>query len=95
MGDLLIRNLPDGLRQDLASAASASGQNLSDAAKEAIRVGLSQIAKLKTEPRQNAYDAITAAFGDSFPSDELHDAYVKDLEYARKSGFERPVAEFE
>lgn len=37
MGDLLIRNVPDDLKRDLAEAARLAGRSLSDEAKRRLR----------------------------------------------------------
>lgn len=95
MGDLLIRNLPDYLREELANAASASGQNLSDAAKEAIRIGLSQSAKLKALSRPNAFEAIRAAIGaENLLSEDEFTAFHSVLDESRRQP-DRPSVDFE
>ena len=63
MGDLLIRNISDALKRDIAAAADRTGRSLSDEAKELLRKGLIAEKDVKPAEHQSAYDVLRAAFG--------------------------------
>ena len=95
MGNLLIRDLPPVLKGAISKAARSNHRSLSEQAKIMLAQSVDSQSELSAKTELSTFDIIRASFGEDRPSDELHEAYVKDLEYARKSGFERPVPEFE
>lgn len=95
MGNLLIRDVPEVLKGAISKAARSNHRSLSEQAKIMLAqsIGAQESVAAKTE--LSTFDLIRASFGEDRPTDELHDAYLRDLEYARKTAFERPVPEFE
>ena len=63
MGDLLIRNISEALKRDIAAAADKAGRSLSDEAKELLRKGLIADKDIKPAVEQSAYDILRATFG--------------------------------
>ncbi|MGB8817244.1 MAG: plasmid stabilization protein [Rhizobiaceae bacterium] len=84
MGDLLIRNIPDEMRQGLAKVADADGLSLSDAAKQAIAAGLRGAAPDAIVKPRNALEAIREALGDSLATDEEHEEFMRIIEEGRR-----------
>jgi plasmid stability protein len=93
MGDLLIRNVPDYLREKLADSARRSGRSLSDEAKRMIsKVVLEE----KSDPvpsGQSLLDGIQAALA-RIPDEEREEfADIMDgIEAERKKDFGRPFS---
>ena len=91
MGDLLIRNVPEELKRELAEAAHRAGHSLSDEAMQ----------RLKTSPPKMSAPArtggelvrsIQAALADI--PDEEREAFAKimdDIEAERRKDYGRPV----
>ncbi|MBB3351985.1 plasmid stability protein [Rhizobium sp. BK049] len=94
MGDLLIRNISDAMKRDIAEAAQRSGNSLSDEAKELLREALQRKAEAKAEP-MSAYEAIRAAFVSENAVDDEIVAVMKEVEAARKKDFGRPFEDIE
>jgi plasmid stability protein len=95
MGDLLIRNISDALKRDIAAAADRTGRSLSDEAKELLRKGLIAEKDFKPMEELNAYDALRAAVADCLMTDEEHDEFMAAIEESRKNDLARPGFEFE
>ncbi len=95
MGNLLIRDLPEVLKGAISNAARRNHRSLSEQAKIMLAQSVSSQESMTPKTQLSTFDLIRASFGEDRPTDELHDAYLKDLEYARKSAFERPVPEIE
>jgi len=94
MGDLLIRNIPDALKRDIAAAADRTARSLSDEAKELLRRGL--IAASDIKPVEgSAYDVLRAAFGADEGLGDDFAAILDEVEAERKKDFGRPALEFE
>ena len=94
MGDLLIRNISDALKRDIAAAADRAGRSLSDEAKELLRKGL--IADSDIKPAEgSAYEVLRAAFGADEGSGDEFAAILDEVEAERKRDFGRPALEFE
>ncbi|WP_455273138.1 FitA-like ribbon-helix-helix domain-containing protein [Rhizobium herbae] len=94
MGDLLIRNISDALKRDIAAAADRTGRSLSDEAKELLRKGL--VAESDIKPvEESAYDVLRAAMADYLMTDEEHAEFMAGIEESRKSDLGRPGFEFE
>jgi plasmid stability protein len=94
MGDLLIRNISDALKRDIAAAADRTGRSLSDEAKELLRKGL--ITESDIQPvEESAYDVLRTAIADDLMTDEEHAEFMAGIEEGRKSDLARPGFEFE
>lgn len=94
MGDLLIRNISDALKRDIAAAADRAGRSLSDEAKELLRKGL--IAESDIKPAEDsAYEVLRAAMAGDLMTDEEHAEFMAGIEESRKSDLARPGFEFE
>ncbi|WP_428427214.1 FitA-like ribbon-helix-helix domain-containing protein [Pararhizobium sp.] len=94
MGDLLIRNISDALKRDIAAAADRTGRSLSDEAKELLRRGL--IAESDIKPvEESAYDVLRAAFGADEGLGDDFAAILDEVEAERKKDFGRPALEFQ
>ena len=94
MGDLLIRNISEAMKRDIAEAAQRSGNSLSDEAKELLREALHR----KTEAQSDAvpvYEAIRAAFVSENAVDDEFAAIMDEIEAERKKDFGRPFEDFE
>ncbi|MAS04478.1 MAG: plasmid stabilization protein [Ahrensia sp.] len=90
MSDLLIRNIPDHLKDDISRRAKETGRSLSDEVKELLRKGL--LADLEKQPPagETAYDAIRRAFAGVSLSDEEHGDLIRSVEEGRED-MGRPV----
>ncbi|MDI6025525.1 plasmid stabilization protein [Corticibacterium sp. UT-5YL-CI-8] len=96
MGDLLIRNIPEALRADIAALARRKGQSLSEAAREALRTGVAAAGKAAEDSdRLPAGDQLRAIFAGVFVNDDEAEAFQKELEAMRRNDIGRPVPEFE
>lgn len=94
MGDLLIRNISEAMKRDIAEAAQRSGHSLSDEAKELLREALQK--KAEEKPRTlSAYEAIRAAFVSENAVDDEFAAIMEEIEAERKKDFGRPFEDFE
>jgi len=91
MGDLLIRNIPEAIRNRLAKKAAEGGRSLSDEAK--LRL-VQSLAQEDDGPKKyaNAYEAIRSAFveSDALMSPEEHARFMRAIEEGRKD-MGRPV----
>ncbi|OBZ96830.1 plasmid stabilization protein [Pararhizobium polonicum] len=94
MGDLLIRNISDALKRDIAAAADRTGRSLSDEAKELLRKGLIAESDIKPVEEQSAYDVLRAVFGAGDGSGDDFAAILDEVEAERKRDFGRPPVEF-
>lgn len=95
MGDLLIRNISDALKHDIAAAADRTGRSLSDEAKELLRKGLIAESDIKPAEGRSAYDVLRAAFGADDGLGDDFAAILDEVEAERKKDFGRPPVEFE
>ena len=95
MGDLLIRNISDALKRDIAAAADRAGRSLSDEAKDLLRKGLIAEKGIKPVKEQSAYDVLRAAFGADEGLGDDFAAILDEVEAERKKDFGRPPVEFE
>lgn len=91
MGDMLIRNVPDDLKRDLAEAARIAGRSLSDEAKRRLRSPTAE----KSAPARTGGElirSIQAALADI--PDEEREAFAKimdEIEADRRKDYGRPV----
>ncbi len=95
MGDLLIRNIPDAMKRDIASRAEKNGNSLSDEAKSLLQkamVGTSGADK----PTRSALDGFREIFSPLTEKEHEEFARVMDeLEAERKKDFGRPLEGFD
>ncbi len=94
MGDLLIRNVSEAMKIDLAKKARESGRSLSEEAKVRIRNSLAE----EGEPKRkfaNAYEAIRSAFEEAGAIDDEYAKIMDEIEADRKRDFGRPLPDFE
>ncbi|RFC00752.1 plasmid stabilization protein [Rhizobium leguminosarum bv. trifolii] len=94
MGDLLIRNISEAMKRDIAASAQRSGNSLSDEAKDLLREALHRKTEAKPET-VSVYDAIRAAFVSENAVDDEFAAIMEEIEVARKKDFGRPFEDFE
>jgi plasmid stability protein len=93
MADILVRNVPEPLRNDLKRLAEKSGKSLSEAMISLIRLGLSA-EEIPSHKQRSALDVLDEAIaGDRLTDEEysVFEAAVKDL----RSDKPRPVENFE
>jgi plasmid stability protein len=96
MGDLLIRNIPEKLKQELEQAAKRDGQSLSAKSINLLRKSLAEDAgTARDKPFVSAWAALRGPFVEH---DALDDDYAKimdEIEADRKRDFGRPLPDFE
>ncbi len=94
MGDLLLRNIPDAVKQNLIARANKAGRSLSDEAKYVIAKGL---ATEESRPAENSgkdfADSLLSLFAD-IPDEEkqLFSEIMDEIEEQRKKDFGRPFS---
>jgi plasmid stability protein len=91
VSDLLIRDIPDPLKQEIAKAAKTRGQSLSAKAIELLRHGLAAEKDAKPEPGRSAWDMLRSAFEENGPLDGEFAKVMDEIEAERKRDFGRPV----
>jgi len=69
MGDFVIRDIPDDLKQDIADLARQSGRSLSDAAKQLLQKGL---VSREEELSSDSYAEYRREFADALLTDDEH-----------------------
>jgi antitoxin FitA len=86
MGDILIRNIPDRLKEDVQNAARKSGRSISEEAKLLIEKGLRVETMSAPGDAEAAYNRMREAFlGAQMDDDEhleFHDV-IRKSKYAR------------
>jgi len=92
VGDLLIRDVPDGLKRDLSEAARRAGRSLSDEAK--LRLTQKTMAPEATKTSGAEFVAgIQALFADIPDKEREEFAKIMDeIEARRKTDFGRPFS---
>lgn len=95
MGDILIRNVPESLKDWLVDRARASGRSLSEEAKFRLVRSLAD-ERERASPSGNALDAIRSTFVETgtLLTDEEHTDFMRAVEDLRRDTG-RPVPEFE
>jgi antitoxin FitA len=94
VGDLLVRNIPDAVKQNLIARANKSGRSLSDETKYVIAKGL---ATEESKPAENSgkdfADSLLSLFAD-IPDEEkaLFSEIMDEVEEQRKKDFGRPFS---
>lgn len=93
MADLLIRNVPEDLRENLGRIARDTGRSLSDAAQDLIRRGIEGHRQETPATRKNAYKQLRDIF--SFDDDKAAEDFAKimdEIEEQRKKDPGRPLS---
>nr|WP_311319436.1 plasmid stabilization protein [Rhizobium tropici] len=96
MSNLLIRDIPDAMKHDLAERAKQTGRSLSDEAKELLRAAL--VAEDANAGRSglSAWDVLRPIFyTEDAAAAEEYGRIMKEIEAERKKDFGRPVEDFE
>ena len=91
MSDLLIRDIPDPLKQEIAQAAKTRGQSLSTKAIDLLRKGLIAEQEAKPELGRSAWDMLRSVFEKSGPLDGEFAKVIEEIEAERKRDFGRQV----
>jgi plasmid stability protein len=89
MGDMLIRGIPEGLKNEIAEAAKGRRQSLSAKAVDLLRKGL--IVEREDRPHRSAWDEIRSAFESEGPVTGEYAQIMEEVEAERKRDFGRPV----
>jgi antitoxin FitA len=84
MGDLLIRGIPDHLKNDIAKRARETGRSLSDEAKELLRKGLVAEADKPLPAGETAYDALRRSLSGVRLTGEDHAELMQAIEEGRR-----------
>ena len=94
MGDLLIRDVPDAIKQDLLARANKSGRSLSEETKHVISRGLSAEEIEPSESAGGAFaESLLRLFAD-IPDEEKQQfsEIMDEIEDQRKKDFGRPFS---
>lgn len=94
MGDLLVRDIPDAIKQDLVARARKSGRSLSDEAAHMISKGLAaDESKPAEDSGRNFVDDLLCLFAD-IPDEERQQfsEIMDEIEEQRKKDFGRPFS---
>lgn len=95
MGDLLIRNIPDAMKRDIALRAEKSGNSLSDEAKNLLQKAMFG-ASGTDKPARSGLDSFREIFSPLTEEEQKEFARVMDeLEAERKRDFGRPLEGFD
>ncbi len=92
MGDLLIRNIPEAVKQEIAEAAKARGQSLSDKAVDLLQKGLIAERSDDTAPKGSAWESLRTVFESQGALDGGFAEVMEEVEALRKRDFGRPVS---
>jgi plasmid stability protein len=95
MGDLLIRNIPDAMKRDIAARAERNGNSLSEEAKELLRKGMVTTESSEAQNGASAFDSIRRAFLDADASGDEFAKIMDEIEGERKTDFGRPIEDEE
>jgi len=95
MGDLLIRNIPDAMKRDIALRAEKSGNSLSDEAKNLLQKAMFGASGTDKQAR-SGLDSFREIFSPLTEEEQREFARVMDeLEADRKRDFGRPLEGFD
>ena len=99
MGDLLIRDISEALKRDIAERAERQGHSLSEEAKLLMRKGLAVSEPVGDVQKLNAWDSLRAVLGPK-TDEEAREAeefarILEEIEAERKRDFGRPFEDFE
>lgn len=91
MGDMLIRNIPEAWKADIDTLAKRGDRSRTDLAREALRVGLDEIARKQSgEDNTPPGDRLRAIFKGIFDTNEEADEFQRDLDEVRRGDYGRP-----
>ena len=90
MGDLLVRNISEGMKHDLSLAAERAGMSLSEKAKELLRQGLQREGKDQPPKARSAWEALRR-IALSTDLDGDFSEIMDEIESDRKKDLGRPV----
>jgi antitoxin FitA len=95
MGDMLIRNVSDAMKRDIAARAERNGRSLSDETKALIQKAM-MITGTENSLERPALDGLREVFLPLTPEerDEFSEI-MEEVEAERKKDFGRPVEGFE
>ena len=91
MSDLLIRDVPEALRHEIAQAAKTNGQSLSSTAIDLLREGLLAKRQQARQPRRSAWEMLRSAFAETGEPDGEFAKIMDEIEAERKRDFGRPL----
>ena len=92
MSDLLIRDVPDDLKEDLGKIARDTGRSMSDTAKDLIRSAMEGHQGIASTPPLNAYEQLRALFGPEDGNDDAFSKIMDEIEQKRKTDVGRPFS---
>jgi plasmid stability protein len=72
MGDLLVRNMPESLKQELNALAQRNGRSLSEETKRILQKGLAVVQEERAAAASDPYADFRREFDKSLLSDEDH-----------------------
>ena len=91
MSDLLIRDVPEPLKAEIAQAARMRGQSLSTRVIDLLRKGLIAEQQAKPAPGRTAWDMLRSVFEEDGPPDGEFAEIMEGIVAERKQDFGRPV----
>jgi len=95
MGDLLIRNIPDAMKRDIALRAEKNGNSLSDEAKSLLQKAMTDTSGTDA-PTRSALDGFREIFSPLTEHEQEQFAGIMDeIEAERKKDFGRPLEGFD
>ena len=92
MSDLLVRDMPEPLKREIAQAAKARGQSLSAKAIDLMRKGLIAEREAAPMPGNSAWEALRSIFEETGGADGEFAKVMDEIEAEGKRDFGRPVA---
>ena len=78
MGDLLIRDIPESLKRDIAEIAKRNGRSLSEETKRLLQRGLSLDEETKSSP--DVYAQFRQEFASALLTDDEHDEMMSAID---------------
>ena len=95
MGDLLIRNIPEAVKESLADKARQGGRSLSDEVTLRLVQSLAEDQEAPAETR-NAFEVLRSIFeeNNALMSDEDHQEFMQAVDEMRKD-MGRPAPDLE
>jgi plasmid stability protein len=95
MGDLLIRDISDAMKRDIALRAEKNGNSLSDEAKNLLQKAMVDISD-NDAPARSALDGFREIFSPLTENEQEEFAGIMDeIEAERKRDFGRPLEGFD
>lgn len=91
MGDLLIRNIPEAVKREIAEAAKEHGQSLSEKAVDLLQKGLHVEHREDSQPAGSAWEMLRSVFESEGPPAGEFAEMLDEIEAERKRDFGRPV----